>query len=303
MAERDPFGRRLDEDTLAGLGSLSDTTAAQTGEPAVVASAEAWSEPAEPAAPPSRPSRPAAKAGASAPRASSPTIDASLAEVIRQAEQLGMGDVTKSVRTVGRVVKVAVFLVVLGVIAGVGGMLVTVGEDVRDAVGDLPSASRVADEAAPGAASEPAVAPVGLSSSSMLTRRNFDRAMDRLSRSGLGRMRTMAIRPERIDAQLLTKGGSLRSVQIRSGDPQVRDFGTGGSGFSHLETIPFARIDRAAPARLARSAAGRARRPVSQVDYVVLQSFAGATVWNAYLKGGRGIFQADSRGRITRRIS
>ena len=107
----------------------------------------------------------------------------------------------------------------------------------------------------------------------MLTRRNFDRALKRLSTSGLGRMRTLTIRPDRIDAQLLTKGGSLRSVQIRYDEPDINAFGTSGAGFGHLETIPFAKIDAGAPARLARSAAGRARLPVSQVDYVTLNSF------------------------------
>src|ERR1044072_4565241 len=135
----------------------------------------------------------------------------------------------------------------------------------------------------------------------MLTRRNFSRAMARLRRSGLGRMRTMSVRPERIDAQLLTKGGSLRSVQIKYDDPKPNDFGAGGGGFSHLETIPFARIDNGAPARLARGAAGRAEKPVSQVDYVVLLSFAGKPIWSGFLKNG-GQFLANPHGRITRSI-
>jgi hypothetical protein len=126
--------------------------------------------------------------------------------------------------------------------------------------------------------------------------------MDKLSTSGLGRLRTMSIRPERIDAQLLTKGGSLRSVQIRSDDLSINDSGAGSAGFSHLETVPFAKIDRGAPSRLARSAAGRSRRPVSQIDYVVLISFAGKPMWSAFMKGGRS-YLANAHGRITRRIN
>ena len=38
------------------------------------------------------------------------------------------------------------------------------------------------------------------------------------------------------------------------------------------------------------------------MNYLVLSDFAGTRQWNVYFKGGE-IFSADSRGRITRRIS
>ena len=246
-----------------------------------------------------------AGSSSTAPRTGNPELDQTIAQAIRQAEQLGGIDVTKSVRTVGRVVKVVVFLVVLGVIVSVAKPVIDVGQGVRDAVEDIPSPGEIADDVSPPSASEPAkgaAVPVGLSRNSMLTRRNFDSAMDRLSTSGLGRLRTLSVRPERIDAQLLTKGGSLRSVQIRSDDPEINDFGAGSSGFSHLETIPFSSVNTGAPARLARSAAGRSRKPVSQIDYVALLSFAGKPVWTGFVKGG-GQYLANSRGRITRRIN
>ena len=310
MAERDAFGRLPDENPLAGLGSLSDGSPDQSAQPVVVQAKDDWSG-AEPA---DRQSKPAASASASsasaapprAPRTGNPAVDQSLAEVIRQAEALGGtnigANVVHSVRVVRRVVKVVVFLVVLGVLASVAMPLIEVGKDVRDAVEDIPSVDGSPPSTGGGGGEEEQAVPSGLSSNSMLTRRNFDRAMDRLSKSGLGRMRSVAIRPERIDGQLLTKGGSLRSVQIRSDDAEIKQFGTSGSGFGHLETIPFAKIDTGAPARLARSAAGRARLPLSRVDYITLNSTLGKAVWGAYMKGGK-IYLANSRGRITRRIS
>jgi len=57
----------------------------------------------------------------------------------------------------------------------------------------------------------------------------------------------------------------------------------------------------AAPARLARGAAERAKRPVSQVDYVALVGVAPQATWTVVMRGG-GQFAGDARGRITRRI-
>lgn len=312
MAERDPFGRLPDENPLAGLGALSDGSTGQASEPVVAASHADWSG-AEPAA--AKKAKPAAAASAAKastpPRTGNAAMDQSIAEVIRQAEALGGGSLTnamQSVRVVGRVVKLVVFLVVIGVIAGVAKPIIDAGKDVRDAVGDIPSSSEVADDipstgggAGEDGGGEQAV-PTGLSSNSLLRRANLGRALKRLRTSGLGRVQSMTIRPDRIDARLLTKGGSLRSVQVRYDEPAIGRSGTSGTGFSYLETVPFARIDTSAPQRLARSAAGRARLPASRVDYVTLNSSQGTVTWGAYLKGGK-IYLANSRGRITRRIS
>ena len=202
--------------------------------------------------------------------------------------------------------KLVVFLVVLGIIASVAKPIWDAGKDVRDAVGDIPSSGEInipgtGDDESSGDGGEVAV-PSGLNSSSMMRRANFDRAMKRLSTSGLGRLRSVTIRPDRIDVQLLTKGGSLRSAQIRYDEPEINQFGTSGAGFSHLETVRFAKVDTGAPQRLARSAAGRARVPVSRVDYITLNASQGTLTWGAYMKGGK-IYLANSRGRITRRIS
>ena len=307
MAERDAFGRLPDENPLAGLGALSDGIEVPSSEPVATASS---AEPVFSARPSGSKERPAhAKPDPPAQRvSSSPAADQSLADAIRQVQQMSGTNVTPNFKVAGRIVKLVVFLVVIAIIASVGGSVFNASKSVRDSIGSIPSPSDVADDiknatdsksSTPDKESPP---PTGLSSNSMLTRRNFSRAMARLRRSGLGRMRTMSVRPERIDAQLLTKGGSLRSVQIKYDDPEINDFGAGGGGFSHLETIPFARIDNGAPQRLARSAAGRAEKPVSQVDYVVLLSFAGKPIWSGFMKNGRQ-YIANAHGRITRSIN
>jgi hypothetical protein len=86
-------------------------------------------------------------------------------------------------------------------------------------------------------------------------------------------------------------------VQLRS-DGKLSDFGTSGPGFGHLDTIAFARVQPAAPARLVRGAAERLHRPASQVDYVVLLQLGTALTWSVFMRDGKH-FLADAGGRIT----
>jgi Sec-independent protein translocase protein TatA len=316
MAERDPFGRLPDENPLAGLGALSDGTTSQAGEPVVVSAREDWSggEPAKYSAPapPPKP-KPAAQqwgapSGASAtpaqPRPARPAGDQSLAEVIRQAQSMSGGTMVQSARVIGRLMRLVVLLVVLGVVFGVAKPLVDAAKDIGDSVSAIKTPDDIANS--PSSAGEQgstsSKVPSGLSSNSMLVRRNFDRVLHRLGTSGLGHVRSLTIWPERLTTELLTNGGSQRTVWISSDSPKLDDHGTIGPGFSHQPTVRFSKIDTAAPARLARSAAGRARRPVTQVSYITLSAEQGTVVWRAYLKGGR-IYVADAHGRITHRIS
>ena len=72
---------------------------------------------------------------------------------------------------------------------------------------------------------------------------------------------------------------------------------TGGPtpGLIRLDTIV-----RAAPFRLARSAARRSRRSPSSVDYAVAIDIAGVQRWSVFLKDGGGRYVGDREGRITR---
>ena len=302
MAERDPFGRLPDENPLAGLGSLSDGIESyEPPQPVVSArppgdgrddAGEAGASPHdEPGERKRKPRRP----GAGQP--GSP--EATLRDLLVSVQTMKSGGTTPPVaRDVGRIVKAVFVLAIIVVILSSLGALMSFSGSVVDSVSDLPDRVGLPQEGT--SAGEPAAEPVGLGEGSMLLRRNLEPALRRMRTSGLGRLKSLSIRPARVDAQLLTKDGRLRSVQQRF-DGKLTSFSLSGPGFGALGTIPFARADPAVPARLARRAAERVGRRVSQVDYVVLVESGPESVWTIVMKGG-GQFIADARGRITRRI-
>jgi hypothetical protein len=294
MADRDPFGRLPDENPLAGLGGSSDGTVSQSTAAPVI------SQPSGSVA------APAAIARSREPQRPQPS-------------PLSGVNPMQAVRLVQRGVRLFVLLIVIGVFAGVAGPVIDAVNSVKDQISsstkDISDAAKSNNNAAaPGdarsgsgsdgdtsnAPAKDAPLPSGLNATSLLREHNLKPAIAHLAKSGLGHLTTMSIRPDRIDPQLVTNGGSLRSADLTY-TGQLRDFGTSAAGL-HFQTIPFGRIDTAAPARLARSAAGRSKQPVSHVGYVVIQSFAGKVQWNAYMKDGK-IFEANAHGRITRRIS
>ena len=144
-------------------------------------------------------------------------------------------------------------------------------------------------------------APTGLGAESLLRAEALRRSLTQLRGERIGRIQSLRIAPERIDATLLTRRGSLVSVQIRPGGG-LRRLAESGSGFGAVGTIPYAAIVADAPQRLVRAAAERLGRPVSRIDYVLPTYTSGVLTWGAYFKGG-AIFLADERGKITRRIS
>ena len=142
--------------------------------------------------------------------------------------------------------------------------------------------------------------PVGLQAGSLIRPGEFRRALAQLRSRQLGRTQTMRLAPERIDAAFVSSRGVLQSVQLRH-DGGFQEFSS-TPNLGHLETIPWARLNPAAPARLVRQAARRLNRPVSGIDYLVPSLIDGKVIWGAYFKGGQ-IFQGDARGRLFRRIS
>jgi hypothetical protein len=176
-------------------------------------------------------------------------------------------------------------LFVAGAAAVFGLFAADAGQDLRDALPDT------------GATQAPARVPAGLEPGSLIAHDSFAAALERLRASRLGRLTLLRVAPERIDARLLTRGGRLRNVQLRH-DGRLRDFGASAGGFGFVDTIAYARVDRAAPERLTRSAAKRLGVPVARVDYVVLTTLG----WSVVFKGGRQ-FAADAHGRGLRRIS
>jgi hypothetical protein len=145
-----------------------------------------------------------------------------------------------------------------------------------------------------------AAAPVGLQAGSLIRPNELRRALAQLRGRKIGRIETMRLASERIDAALISSGGRMRSVQLRH-DGAFQEFAS-TPGLGHFETIPWARLDPAAPARLVRQAARRLNRPVDRIDYLVPSLIQGRVIWGAYFKGGQ-IFQGDARGRLFRRVS
>jgi hypothetical protein len=143
-------------------------------------------------------------------------------------------------------------------------------------------------------------APAGLEAGSLIRSGELRRALAELRSKQLGRVQILRLAPERIDAGLLSSNGRLQSVQLRH-DGEFQEFSS-TPGLGHLEAIPWARLNPAAPARLVRQAARRLNRPVDRIDYLVPSLIQGQVIWGAYFKGGQ-IFQGDARGRLFRRVS
>ncbi len=146
-----------------------------------------------------------------------------------------------------------------------------------------------------------AKAPTGLGARSLLRPAAFERALADLRGREIGRLQSLRVAPERINATLLTRRGTLVSVQLQPGGKFQR-FSESGSGFAGLATIPYGKLDPTAPQRLVRAAAERLGRPVSRIDYLVPTLSSGELTWGAYFTGG-AIFLANARGKIFRRIS
>ncbi|HYI17162.1 MAG TPA: hypothetical protein VD836_00560, partial [Solirubrobacteraceae bacterium] len=140
--------------------------------------------------------------------------------------------------------------------------------------------------------------PKGVAGRSLVRKANFAAALAKLRGSEL-RLTHLRLAPERIDAQLLTRAGSLRSVQVQPGG-SIRQLGPdSGEGFDQTRTISFARLNAGAPQRLARRGAAKLGVPVSTLQYLVPTYFSGAITWAAYFKRGRYVL-GDAAGRYQR---
>lgn len=223
----------------------------------------------------------------------------------------------RGLRIFGRVLRgLIVLAIVLGVAVGGGTALIDEISDEVDKIDTFnqpefssPATPEVGEDADPEPASPPAAEqpaapdepPVGLQRGSLLLRANFATVLAKMRTGRYGRLVNLRVAPERIDAQFVTKGGRMRSVQFQPGGEE-RDFGTSGPGFTGARTMTIASIDPAAPFRAARSAAGRLRKPVTQVNYLVYTDVFAGQPWGVYFKGGQ-YFRADGRGTITRRFN
>jgi hypothetical protein len=274
MDERDPFGRLPGEDPLESLGKSTNGTHTAAAE--AVAAEQASSE-----------------AQADLPRRSSRHT------TMRRPRSSGRLDSSQITTIARRTIKSTIVLTVLVVVGGGLAALMLVGAHGTKHHGSVTHSVAASAPARPAPSARTPASPSATRAPSLLTRRALAPALAQLGKSGLGRLHTLTISAQRIDAQLLTRGGRLRSVRVASGGAP-HTLATSGAGFGALPTIPFARVDAAAPARLARSASRRVRQPLSNVDRVVLLRLGSALTWSVYLRDGKH-FLADAHGRITRR--
>jgi len=315
MGDRDAFGREKDEDTFQGLGWTSSGETRSTDAPVpvshetlpgMVADVNHDGIPGTHAPPP--------RAYADRPRSSGGGMP--------DDGRLDLGPVATVLGFLfRRFLPLAVVLAILGGVgAGIVGTISDTVDDVQSSSPDFPEApvidpggngsSEGGEETPAGSEAEPAEAepvpagpPEGLQRGSMLLASNFAAVKARMRTGRYGRLKNLSIRPERINAEFVTKEGQLRSVTFEPGG-KVDEGSLSGGGFESLPTMPIGPINTAAPYRMARSAAGRLKRETTAVGYVVYygEDFVGDLVWGVYMKNGE-IFQGDTRGRILRRIS
>jgi hypothetical protein len=304
MGERDAFGNEKGEkSSLAGLGWTTGGTPSST-EPVAVpppaAPAPSVSVGAGPAATPpaGAPPETGFRSG-SDPFGAMPTLPP---PAPRATPPAGIPRYQPSAGT--RLLRVGMMTVVPLIIFGaIGATIFSIGNDVSDRVGDVrhaistsldqitvPTVPPVETPAAP------ATPPVGFGKGSLLVKSNFADALRTLRGEG-SRVRSLRVAPDRINAQLVTLDGRMKSVQI-TWQGEVQRSST-GPGFPTTGTFSVDSIQRAAPFRLARSAAGRERKSPSSVDYLVALDLGGRQAWTVLFKDRSAQYLADSAGRIT----
>ena len=115
-------------------------------------------------------------------------------------------------------------------------------------------------ESVPATPAKPAVPPKGVAGRSLVRKANFAAALAKLRGSEL-RLTHLRLAPERIDAQLLTRAGTLRSVQVQPGG-SIRQLGPdSGEGFDQTQHDPVRAPERGRAAAPRPARRGQARRP------------------------------------------
>jgi hypothetical protein len=284
----DAFGREIGEDTLQGLGETSkggweppEEASPPPAEPAPVEPVDA------PAAPAQQTAEPAPRPDADQRRALALQITSALKQA--QTAQRANPQITFEKRKSsgrGCLVATVVFISIIGLlVAGIVGFVSSV---------DVKSGSSGGVTVTPAAP-----APKGLGDGSLVRPAALGAALRQIRTQGGGRLTNLRVAPERIDAQLLTPAGRLRSVQIKPGGKLERFGPDSGAGFDSVSTIPFGRLNPAAPARLARAGAERLKVPVSTLQYSVPTYVSGNLTWVVYFLHARYVL-GNAQGRFQR---
>jgi hypothetical protein len=311
----DAFGREIGEDTLKGLGGSPpkagesaweerterdeakwqaaeqvEVTRQKTAADAADVKAERAEDARQEAAGESRWTAPA-------PDAQRKALAAQLSGVLSQAAAARASGTTPTIRVrrgAGRGCLIA-FVVLIAVVGSLIAAVVGLVSSVDIKGGDSSGPTKIIPDAV-----KPKPAPKGLGAGSLVRRDTFGAALKQIRTNGGGRLTHLRLAPERIDAQLLTPAGRLRSVQVKPGGKLERFGPDSGAGFDQTSTIPFARLNPAAPQRLARAGAERIGVPVRTLQYLVPSSFGGTITWAAYFTRGRYVI-GDASGRFQRK--
>jgi hypothetical protein len=291
----DAFGREIGEDTLSGLGSGASAGPIPEVEPAPARTeGSPLRDDAEPLAPP--PPQPQAFTAAPA-QPPPPTFTAAPQQPQPQRPYVSIPmrppRRRRSRRGLGFVILFVLFIFVAPLVCGAVAVFNTVDNATEAVRGGIKQGIRAIPTA-----TVPAAAPTGVTGRSLVRRDHFAAALGKLRGSEL-RLTHLRLAPERIDVQLLTRGGRLRSVQVQPGG-SVNQLGPdSGPGFDGSSTIPFSRLDPRAPQRLARQGAAKLHVPVSTLQYLVPSLFSGKVTWAAYFKRGRYVL-GNAAGRYQR---
>ena len=315
MPKYDAFGREIGEDTLQGLGGSPtpapaesawetrterDEATWQAAERVEVARRQAAADAADVQAERTEEARQDA-AGASrytaTPDPQRTALAAQLSGVLSQAAartSAGTPSIGVRKRSAGRGCLIA-FVVLLAILGGLTAAIVGLVNSVDVKTGGASGPAKIIPDAI-----KPKPAPKGLGAGSLVRQDNFTAALTQIRTKGGGRLTHLRVAPERIDAQLLTGAGRLRSVQVKPGGKLERFGPDSGAGFDQSTTIPFARLNPAAPQRLARAGAERIGVPVATLQYLVPTKFNGRLMWAAYFTRGRYVL-GDASGRFQRK--
>ena len=294
MPRYDAFGREIGEDTLGGLGSgaTAEPAVAEDGDPGATAQAAPTplgvEAPGLNGAPTPQPVE-APVLTTPQPRSEGPSVTIPLRPPRSRRRRSGRG--------LTFVLLFVLFIFIAPLVLGAVAIFNTV-DDATDATEAVRDGIAGGLEVAPATPAKPAVAPKGVAGRSLVRRANFAAALAKLRGSEL-RLTSLRLAPERIDAQLLTRGGRLRSQQVLPGGAVKRLGSDSGPGFDRTSTIPFALLNPRAPQRLARRGAAKLGVPVSTLQYLVPTNFGGMVTWAAYFKRARYVV-GDAAGRYQR---
>jgi hypothetical protein len=113
-----------------------------------------------------------------------------------------------------------------------------------------------------------------------------------------GKLRTLRVAADRVDAQLVDGKGRLVVLDIPAGGDTHRVVATAAPPG---DLIPWSAVDAKVPMRIARAAARDAHRTVGRVNNLVLLGLSNGPEWELFFKDGVH-YSADVRGRHLHRV-